>query len=353
MNRLKQNKCLLSSILLIVSIAFTLILGEFVLRDSWILVKEAEPISDRVQFNIHWGLEPLPGLKYKEYGFTVRTNKHSMYGPEIPKLKKGMRVAYLGDSYTVGPGIPFKKNYPTLATQALKKDFGDELDMVIGAIAGSSPSQQKIILEKKILNFEPNLIIYEAFANDVKDDVAFNHSSYLARIHAYKYMPKVLLNLRSVQHATVFFSEQLSRYWRWQLTKSSQLTLKEKWENYSKPALDKILNIAESNNIKFILIWIPDGTVFTHEYGPQVLEQAPLQAKHALLVQGLISQWAEENNVSYVNMYETLLQHNTLEPNELYLPQELGYHLTEFAASLVAKKIINLVREGSHNNLKR
>jgi len=152
---LEKDRKLWPFILLIGSLVFMFGVGEIVFQTIGIPMTAIEPVSSANQLNVHWGIEPKPDIKYEEYGFWVSTNKNAMYGPEVPKSKKGMRVAYLGDSYTVGPGISFEKNYPTLVTQALKTSSGSEADMVIGGIAGSSPLSRKLFLRKRFYSTIP------------------------------------------------------------------------------------------------------------------------------------------------------------------------------------------------------
>jgi hypothetical protein len=346
-----ENKGKIGSFLLLLgSLVFVFGAGEIVFGNIGIAVTEIESISGTNQFNIHWGIEPKPNIKYEEYGFLVSTNKDAMYGPEIPKVKKGMRVAYLGDSYTVGPGISFEKNYPTLVTQTLKNHFGNETDMVIGGIAGSSPSQQKIIFERKILPYDPDLVVYETYSNDILDDFNFRYSSYIARINTYSNIPKFLLKSRFAQHATIFFAEQVTKFNNYlhdKLSNSFSQKPQEKWwKKLTKPAFDDILRLARNHDAKFFLVHIPDGIVFKDEYG----FSDPVRGEWTTFLQQATNQWAKENGIPYIDMYETFLEHNTAKLNELYLPSERGYHLTELGASLTAQKIIQLILNTSQKN---
>ncbi len=329
-------------LILIGTLVFMFGAGEMVFHYIGIPLKEIESISGSNRFNIHWGIEPNPSITYEEYGFLVSTNKGAMFGPEVQKLKKGMRVAFLGDSYTVGPGISFKKNYPTLVTQVLKKHFGNETDMVIGGIAGSSPSQQKFIFERKILQYAPDLIVYETYPNDLMDDFNFHYSSYRARINTYSNIPKILLKSRIFQNIAVFLAEQFTKINKNQndkLKKGFSRKSEEIWEKFTKPAFDDMLQLARSHYVKFFLVQIPDGIVLKNEYGLHY----PARYERSTFLQQATYQWAKENDIPYVDMYETFLEHNTPKLNELYLPEEKGYHLTEFGASLTAQKISQLI----------
>lgn len=160
--------------------------------------------------------------------------------------------------------------------------------------------------------------------------------------------PGILLKSRFVQHAAVFFSEQLTKYYNYQHDKlrdnfsQSPPPQEVWWKKLTKPAFDDMLRLAQSHGAQFFLVHIPDGILFKDEYG----FQDPARGEWSTFLQQATHQWAKENDVPYVDMYETLLKHNTPELNELYLPGERGYHLTELGAALTAQKISQLILAG-------
>ena len=290
-----ENKSKIGSYLLLLG-TLTVMFGvaEILFRYVGSPIREIESIYVSYQFNINYGIEPKPNLKYMEYGEQVSTNKNAMFGPETPIHKNGVRVAYLGDSYTVGPGIAFEKNYPFLVTQALKTHFHEDVDMVIGGIAGSSPFQQKFIFEKKILPYSPDIIICEMYFNDISDDFIFRYSSYFARMNIYANTPKFLLKSKFIQQFVVVLMEQLTRFYKYKYDHAKNI-LNEKpeevWEKLTKPALDRMLQLANDHEAKFFLVLIP----YQDDFANERKSNAPAQKRTFL--SNVTFQWAKENQV--------------------------------------------------------
>ena len=88
-----------------------------------------------------------------------------------------------------------------------------------------------------------------------------------------------------------------------------------------------------------MVFYIPGGIEFENEYLGKKYEGRSF-------IPDLVQDWAQKNEVPFIDMTSTFAAYNTDQFNELYLPEERGYHLTEFATSLVAKSILESVRFG-------
>src|SRR5258706_7179037 len=151
-----------SFLLFIATLCISLILAEIIVEHIKKPILTVEDISQYGQFNLNYGMEFKPNFLYSEYGVKYRTDSHGFYSPEISKSKKGPRIAYLGDSYSVGPGVQTEKYYPYVVSNQLKKKYKN-LDYLVAAIGGQSPFPESIIFKKKVLPFNPDLVVYEEF----------------------------------------------------------------------------------------------------------------------------------------------------------------------------------------------
>ena len=146
-----------------------------------------ENLHNYFRFNSKFGIEPIPNLDYQEYGKHVITNSQAFFGPEIDKPKQKKRLVFLGDSYTIGPGIERDQNYPSLITEALKTN-GLDMEMITAGMGGSSPLAEYFWLKHKVLPLHPDAVVLQLYSNDARDDYYFRHSRYYARIKIYEFV---------------------------------------------------------------------------------------------------------------------------------------------------------------------
>lgn len=337
--QIKKSNFFISIILFLFSFLVMFVLAEIIISTIKPPLKKIESVSDFVQFNIHYGLEPKPNIEYKEYGYKVKVNSKAVYGDEISKEKNGLRIAYLGDSYSVGPGIDFKKNYPYLINKKIQSRH-PKADFLIGGIGGSSPFQQKFIYQTKIASYKPDIVVYELFDNDIGDDYIFRYSQYFARIQVYNAVPNFLRNSKLVQQLMILAMNQLESYYKYKYETTKHIMAKnpdEIWKKYTEPAMNQMLQLSREQKSKFIVIYIPSGWTFNDEY-----TAGPTHDKKYILEKAS-ADWARRHGIPYTNMRSILSKYNTTGLNELYLPGDKGYHLTTLGASLVADKTYDLI----------
>lgn len=317
-----------------------LLVAEIVIRLFKKPLEVIESTSSYAQFNLETGMEFKPNYLYKEYGVTYRVDSRGFYSPELAKEKKGVRIAYLGDSYSIGPGIPAKKNFPFVVSNELKKKYKN-LDYFVAAIGGQSPLQELNIFKQKALPLKPDLVVYEEFDEDIRRDYIYNYSLRFTRLKVWNNVPNWLKQSALVQQAMIlamnFLGERNLAYYE----KTQQFPVKnpeEAWKKYTKPSLDEMLRLTREHRAQFVLLYIPKGSSFKNEY-------IDFKPEGRYILSELSRKWAKKNNVPYVNMYDEFVKHNTEKYNELYLPSEKGFHLTEFAASLTSKKLFEVVNK--------
>ena len=112
------------------------------------------------------GYRLLPG---QDYGEGLVGNRHGYPGPELPPARTPgvVRIVALGDSFAVGPAVPFADNYLTR--------LGAELPGVeVGnfGISGAGPREYRQILETDGFAVQPNLVLVSLFVgNDITESL--------------------------------------------------------------------------------------------------------------------------------------------------------------------------------------
>lgn len=321
------------------SFILSLLLGEVLLRMSKKPINEIESVYTYTQLNINYGLEFMSNIDYEEYGYGGKVNSYGFYSPPISIEKKGKRIAYIGDSYSIAPALSSEDNFPYKVSKRLI-DENRISDYLVAAIPGTSPLQNKFIFKNKVSRFNPDIVVYQAFDNDISDDYVFAYSQYHARIKVWNSVPTFLRESMIVQQIMIITTERLTKAYDsfYKETKEIIDDNPEKvWEEYTKPSLDEILSLARKNGAKLVLLYIPTGKVFVNEYIGKPLEER-------YILNTLLKQWTKENKVSLVDMYDNFLKRNTEEFNEIYLPEEKGFHLTKEGADMVSERLYNLLK---------
>ncbi len=106
-------------------------------------------------------------------GFFVRTNSLGLRDNEywLQKGNSTYRIIVLGDSITFGFGAGQNDTYPKLLEEKLKKNNPD-VEVWNAGIAAYNAYQENILL-KKLINYEPDMIVIGFFQNDVSYPVSF------------------------------------------------------------------------------------------------------------------------------------------------------------------------------------
>jgi hypothetical protein len=106
----------------------------------------------------------VPG---RDYGAGLCGNSLGYPGPEFTKAKRPgvFRIAALGDSFAVGPAVPFGDNYLTLVEQALPG-----VEVYNFGVAGTGPREYHAILRQDVWTFDPDLVLVSIFVgNDITE----------------------------------------------------------------------------------------------------------------------------------------------------------------------------------------
>jgi len=113
------------------------------------------------------GYRLAPG---RDYGAGLHGNRLGYPGPDFQHDKRPgvCRIAALGDSFAIGPAVPFDDNYLTLLERSLPN-----VEVYNFGVAGIGPREYLSILQRDVWPFQPDLILLSIFVgNDITESLA-------------------------------------------------------------------------------------------------------------------------------------------------------------------------------------
>ncbi len=121
----------------------------------------------------------IPGLHYELApsverdlgGWSVKTNARGARDAEPNTKSDVFRVAALGGTFTFGWGLPVEQTWPALLERELAHTIlvqGREVDFLDGAVAGFDVPEQVALLEARVLDLDPWVLVLEHSFEDPK-----------------------------------------------------------------------------------------------------------------------------------------------------------------------------------------
>lgn len=119
----------------------------------------------------------VPGLEYEvrpsivssDRDVEIRTNSLGMRSPELrePRDPACVRIAVLGDSVAFGMGVPMDGMWSSVALRELAAASPETpFELLNCAVSGYSSRDECVVLEKRALPLEPDLVIVGYYLND-------------------------------------------------------------------------------------------------------------------------------------------------------------------------------------------
>jgi hypothetical protein len=103
-----------------------------------------------------------------DYG-GLRGNRLGYPGPDFPERKRPgiFRIAALGDSFAVGPAVPYAANYLHLLGQSLP-----DCEVLNFGVSGAGPREYLAVLRRDVWAFQPDLVLVSVFVgNDITESL--------------------------------------------------------------------------------------------------------------------------------------------------------------------------------------
>jgi hypothetical protein len=144
------------------NVALTLVLGELSLQAFTALSRSSLIVSAALD-----AYRLQPG---RDYGNGLRGNNLGFPGDDFtPEKRAGeFRIAAFGDSFAVGPAVPYEQNYLRLVEKSLPAtevyNFG---------VSGTGPREYRLLLDQYGWRYAPDLVLVSIFVgNDITEVMA-------------------------------------------------------------------------------------------------------------------------------------------------------------------------------------
>jgi len=256
--------------------------------DGVTLLGTAEIMSARVPRRI----EPHRYLGYSGVpGFRDGPDRHNSFGFRgdeilLKKPKHMLRVVCIGGSTTYSSGIQsYKGSYPYKLQEYLRNSIGPNVEVVNAGLPGWGSWESAINLQFRVLDLEPDLIVYYDSINDVHPRLVWPPESYVGDNSGYRQVDQSSLGLRIARMSLAYRAvsvlllknepstlldaqSKAATYWGDELTKqqmeraypagiftkhNAAEMLATNGPIYFKRNLTSMVAIAKANNVLFVL----------------------------------------------------------------------------------------------------
>ena len=112
--------------------------------------------------------ELRPSFSTTYAGVAVRTNSLGFRGDEPPTKRPGVRrIALVGDSYVFGSGVAEEETLGAVVARSLD-EAGVACDVLAFGVPGYTAKDIARLLETRVLQQEPDVVVYVNFGNDME-----------------------------------------------------------------------------------------------------------------------------------------------------------------------------------------
>jgi lysophospholipase L1-like esterase len=315
---------LLTVVALVVTAGFTELAVRFVVDDGmqfdlemWKYARDVKVVSSDPKI----GHEHGPNRDAQLMGVRVETNSKGQRDREIPyeRTPGVLRIAMIGDSLTMGWGVPFESLF-SKRIERLYEKHGVKAEVVNLGVGNWNTVQEVEHFLTKDYRYHPDIIVLNYFVNDAEPTPAKRKApSWLLR-HCY---------------SCVFFKGRLDTLLR-------EITTRQNWADYylglydggkspgwlaAKAAIKRLADYCKKNDIKLLIAHLPE----LHD----------VQNYHFGLVTELVRQAANENGVAFVDLLPNL-QFQASEDLWVTPPDP---HPNAFANELIAAGLFNALQK--------
>lgn len=136
--------------------------------------------------------EHIPSTEAKLYGVDVKINTYGYRDKDysLQKPDNTYRIMVLGDSFTLGWGVPIEAAYSEVLEKMLNENTkGRKFEVINTALGNYNTQMEYEMLKEKDIKFKPDMIIVGYYPNDPELTVKFNPNSLSTFIkrHSYTY----------------------------------------------------------------------------------------------------------------------------------------------------------------------
>lgn len=256
----------------------------------------------------------------KYYGVTINTNSLGLrdYEYSLTKPINKKRIIFLGDSFTLGWGVPLEATFSKQLERILNEK--DSRYEIINMGLGNSNSVMEVELFKlKGLQLRPDLVILMYFVNDVEPTPKMLRVQYLILKDSY-----FLARLSSffIKLRTIF-----DKNFNWHKYYKDLYSPDSKGLLSAKEAIKSLANLCKNENIKLLIVNIPEL---------HILKGYPFT-----FATQYIASLAKEEDIPFLDLYSSFVAY---EPSSLWVSPE-DTHANSKANSIIAEEIYKKLKK--------
>ncbi|MGZ3734848.1 MAG: SGNH/GDSL hydrolase family protein [Bdellovibrionota bacterium] len=190
----------------------------------------------------------LPSRSSHLMGVDVEINSDGLRNRELPPAKASgtYRIAVMGDSFTLGWGVPEEQTYARLIEQNLRKRCGPSVETLNFGIGNYNTQQVTAATRLQALPKQPDQILYGFYWNDA-EPIQHEPEGFLKRhLYLYAFWRKVRVRVFGQSEESENF---LARY--------GGMYDGASWEKY-RPDLDELISLVRDHHVPLSVALLPE-----------------------------------------------------------------------------------------------
>jgi len=322
-----MKKIIINLLLISVSILICFVAGETIIRsfygslsnynlEMWRYSADLKVPYDDPQLPFHH----YPQKSGHYYGVDFKINSQGFRDREfsVKKDENVKRIMFLGDSFTLGWGVPFDSIYSKKLERGINKTE-PKFEVINLGIGNYNTSMEIELFKQKGIQFDPDYIILMFFINDAEPTPATTTSFKYSMIKN-SYLMAFLFD-RYVKLRASFDQQFDWRKYYSELYNENSPALEK-----CRQALKELADICRKKDIGLLFVNIP--------------ELRELKEYSLAMATDFIRVAAEEENVSFLDLLPVLRKH---EPLSLWVTPE-DPHANEKANTIIADAILDKIK---------
>ena len=122
----------------------------------------------------------LMSNSFGDYNVEMETNNMGFRGRDVGEKEPGTyRIVMLGDSFTMGEGVPDASTFPLLVEEYLNKAGGGKYEVVNLGVESYSPVLEYSLLKRVIKQLKPDMVVLNFDMSDVLNEFAYRKDAVL------------------------------------------------------------------------------------------------------------------------------------------------------------------------------
>lgn len=254
------------------------------------------------------------------YGATIKTNSLGLRDNEYPQQKNSdvQRIVILGDSFTLGWGVPFPDIYSKQLEQMLNKT-GKRYEVINFGVGNYNNSMEKELFDWKGASLNPDMIILMHFVNDA-EPTPRGHGRIGNFVRKHSYFLALLFDRYAKVKPLLVHDFHWQQYYKNLYSIDNQEALDK--NTY---AIRELISTSRENHAKFLLVSIPELHQLKEYPFPEVTAH----------VRGI----AEKENVPFLDLLPALSVHS---PETLWVSVE-DTHANAKANKIIANELFHVI----------